>query len=294
MSQFFSAISNGRGKVLFFKIEDIVKEMVKGNPKNYDWNSHTSLADFFGIKGREEDKWNKWEYDPYKKELKADILNIIDDSKEVKQVLGKYFEKIKNLDYLRNLYNRNSGDRNSGYGNSGNGNSGYWNSGNENSGDGNNGYWNSGNGNSGNRNSGYGNSGNENSGDRNSGYGNSGNGNSGYWNSGHWNSGCIIGHFSSIKQFFLFNKCCTEEEANEVYKLELWKYFNLTEWIDINKMTEEEKKTNPDYQVMGGYLKRYSYKEAWAKVPKEIIEKIKQLKNFDSIVFEEITGIKNA
>jgi len=59
-------------------------------------------------------------------------------------------------------------------------------------------------------------------------------------------------------------------------------------------MTEEEKKTNPDYQVMGGYLKRYSYKEAWAKVPKEIIEKIKQLKNFDSIVFEEITGIKNA
>jgi len=273
MSQFFSAISNGRGKVLFFKIEDIVKEMVKGNPKNYDWNSHTSLADFFGIKGREEDKWNKWEYDPYKKELKADILNIIDDSKEVKQILEKYF-KIKNLDYLRNLYNRNSG-----YGNSGNRNSGYWNSGNRNSG----------NENSGNENSGYWNSGDRNSGDRNSGDWNSGDG-----NSGDWNSGCIIGHFSSIKQFFLFNKCCTEEEANKVYKLELWKYFNLTEWIDINKMTEEEKKTNPDYQVMGGYLKRYSYKEAWAKVPKEIIEKIKQLKNFDSIVFEEITGIKNA
>ena len=221
MSQFFSCNSNGKGKVIFFTIEDIVKEMAQGNPKNYDWNSHTSIADYFGIKSAEEDKWNKWEYNPYKKELTIDRLNTTDDNKKVKQVLEEYF-KNKNLDYLRNLYNGNSGDR----------------------------------------------------------------------NSGDNNSGCIIGHFSSQKLYFLFNKPCTEKEASEVNLLELWRYFNLTEWITEDKMTEKEKETHPFYKTTQGYLKTKTYKEAWALVPKEVIEKIKELANFDKEVFFSITGIQ--
>jgi hypothetical protein len=60
-----SCISDGKGKVLFFKVEDIVKIMTQCNPDNYEWNSHTSIAYFNGIKGKNEDKWNKWEYDPF-------------------------------------------------------------------------------------------------------------------------------------------------------------------------------------------------------------------------------------
>ena len=246
MCQFFSCNSNGKGKIKFFKVEDIVKEMAKGNPKNYNWNSHTSISDFYGIKGLEEDKWNKWEYNPFKKELKIDQLLVKDDSKKIIPKIEKYL-KDKDLIFLQNLYNRNSGNRNSGNRNSGDGNSG----------------------------------------DRNSGNGNSGNG-----NSGDNNSGCIIGHFSSIKQYFLFNKPCTEEQANEVYNLELWRYFYLTEWISPDKMTDKEKEKHPFFQTTDGYLKTYTYQEAWAKVPKEIIEKIKKLANFDKDVSKEITGLE--
>ena len=215
MCQFFSANSDGKGKVIFFKPEDIAKEMSKGNPKNYEWNSHTSIADYHGIKGLDEDKWNKWEYNPDTKELKADKLNTTDDSNKVKAVIEEYLKE-KDIVWLRNLYNRNSGD---------------------------------------------------------------------------CNSGCIIGHFSSTKQYFLFNKPCTEEEAQEVYDLELWEYFNLTEWIPQDKMTDEEKKLNPQHITLSGYLKTISYKDAWAKVPKERIDEIKKLKNFDKDVFKEITGL---
>ena len=44
--------------------------MAEGNPKSYEWNSHTSIAHFYGV---DEDKWNKWEYNKDKKELVLDI-----------------------------------------------------------------------------------------------------------------------------------------------------------------------------------------------------------------------------
>jgi len=275
MCQFFSANSNGKGKTIFFKVEDIANEMAKGNPESYDWNSHTSIAHFHGIKAREEDKWNKWEYDVDKKVLKVDTLVGDDDRKKVQKAIEDYL-KDKDVVYLRNLYNYNSGNGNSGYSNSG-----YSNSGNSNSG-----YYNSGN-----RNSGYRNSGYRNSGNRNSGNGNSGNYNSGYRNSGNGNSGSFIGHFCSKEKYFLFNKPCTKEQAEEIYSID-WYHFDLNLWVNESKMTAQEKKDNPTYKTTGGYLKTISYKEAWAKMPKEEIDKIKKLKNFDKKVFEEITGIK--
>ena len=278
MCSFFSCISNGKGKTLFFKVEEVCVEMVKGNPKNYEWNSHTSIAHFNGLSALEEDKYNKWEYNTDKKEITADRLVTTDDRDKVIESIEAYL-KDKDIMFLRNLYNRNSGDKNSGDKNSGDRNSGDRNSGDKNSGDRN----------SGDRNSGDGNSGYRNSGDGNSGYRNNGDGNSGDGNSGDGNSGCIIGHFSSKKMFFLFNKPCTETEAAKVYGLNLWRYFNLNKWISKCTMSAKEKKDNPTYKITGGYLKTLSYKEAWANVPQEIIDKIKKLKNFDEKVFFSIT-----
>ena len=145
MCKFMSVNSNGKGDVKFFKVEDIAKIMAEGNKENYNWNSHTSIAHYYG---HDEDRWNKWEYDPYKKELVADSLVTENDKAVVKEAIEEYL-KNKDVGYLRNLYNMNSGDWNSGNMNSGNRNSGDMNSGNMNSGDMN----------SGNRNSGYMNSG---------------------------------------------------------------------------------------------------------------------------------------
>lgn len=75
-----------------------------------------------------------------------------------------------------------------------------------------------------------------------------------------------------------------------MYNLDL--YLNLTKWISESDMTEEEKQNNPSYKTTGGYLKTIPYKEAWKEVPKEVIDKIKKLKNFNKKVFFEITGLK--
>jgi len=70
----------------------------------------------------------------------------------------------------------------------------------------------------------------------------------------------------------------------------------ITEWISFSKMTDEEKKQYPKAFVCDGYLKRFSYKEAWKilwdKTPKAERESVKSLPNFDAVIFEEITGIK--
>ena len=210
----------------------------------------------------------------------------------------------------RNSGDRNSGDRNSGYGNSGDGNSGDrnsgdWNSGDRNSGDWNSGDWNSGNGNSGDRNSGYGNSGNSNSGYSNSGYGNSGNGNSGDWNSGDWNSGYGNSGYgnSTNRETGIFNttkgkiRCFNKETDltwDEIIHPSFRKFYP-NKWIPESEMTDEEKKADPQFFVRGGYLKTYTWEEAWANYwrdsDEEERQKVLNLPNFDAAIFKEITGI---
>ncbi len=132
----------------------------------------------------------------------------------------------------------------------------------------------------------------KNSGNRNSGYYNSGNWNSGDWNSGNYNSNTVIGHFCSQEMFFLFNRPCSKDEAEKIKELYLENYFRLSEWINVDEMTKEEKELNPSHKITGGYLKTITYKEAWAKIPEKIIIKIMELKNFDADIFFEITGIR--
>ena len=61
-------------------------------------------------------------------------------------------------------------------------------------------------------------------------------------------------------------------------------------------MSDDEKEDYPKAYVCDGYLKVYTYKEAWAnsykEASKEDIELLKALPNFNKKVFEEITGIK--
>jgi len=224
MCMFFSAISDGNGKVKFFELEDVVNEMVQGNPKSFDWNSHTSIATFNKITPTQEDKWNKWEYNVDKKEIKADSLVSLDDRDLVVKAIKKYL-KGKDIGYMRNLYDCNSGNCNSG-----------------------------------NR------------------------------NSGDCNSGILTGHFCTEKKYFLFDIPCTKEEYEEINRLNLYTCFDINIFVYENKMTSKEKKANPNYKTLGGYLKTIDYKQAWKKVPKESIAKIKKLKNFDKQKFYEITG----
>ena len=67
----------------------------------------------------------------------------------------------------------------------------------------------------------------------------------------------------------------------------------LTEWIYY---TEEEKENSPIRQAIGGYLKKYTFKEAcenWWNSLDEIDRKLIQtIPNFDKSIFKEITGIE--
>jgi len=278
MCEFFSAISDGNGKVLFFTLDQIHEIQKQGNKKSYDWNSHTSIAHFNGILGENEDKWNKWEYDCEKKKLKIDgDLNAKDDRKQVKKEIEKYLSD-NNAIYVLKVYKNNSGNRNSGDRNSGDRNSG-----NRNSGDSNSGYWNSGD-----SNSGYSNSGNRNSGYWNSGDSNSGDSNSGYWNSGDSNSGNLNTNSPKLR---IFNKETDETNINYPDYF----HFDLNIWVNVKEMTTKEKKENYWYKTMGGYLKRLSYKEAWIesfnKATNADVKKTLKLPNFDYNLFEEISGI---
>ena len=164
-------------------------------------------------------------------------------------------------------------------------NSGYWNSGYRNSG-----YWNSGDGNSGYGKSGYGNSGYGNSGYWNSGYGNSGNRNSGYGNSTNRETGIFNTTEGTLR---MFNKP-TDLKWDDIDHPD-FDEFCLNKWIPESEMTDEEKKAEPEFQVRQGYLKTFTWEEAWANYWRDCDEDEKQkvlnLPNFSSEIFKEITGI---
>ena len=132
------------------------------------------------------------------------------------------------------------------------------------------------------------------------GYHNAGNSNSGNHNSGDWNS-CDFsnGFFNSISPpIYAFNKPLNTSrreflEYDGVHIL-AERYTNNT-WISAYKMTDEEKKTHPDYEAMGGYLKTVDFKTAcknmWDGPSMKEKQKVCEIPNFDASVFNEITGI---
>jgi len=83
MCQFFSCVSDGKGKVLYF--DATLREKIKKGEIRYNPDSHTSIADYFGYKGKKEDSLNKYEYNPLTGKFVIDQINTTDDSKKVEQ-----------------------------------------------------------------------------------------------------------------------------------------------------------------------------------------------------------------
>ncbi len=188
----------------------------------------------------------------------------------------------------------NTGDCNTGDCNTGDCNTGDWNTGDWNTGDRNTGDWNTGDWNTGNRNTGDRNTGDRNTGDCNTGDRNTGDCNTGDWNTGNRNTG-----FFNQKE----NKCYIFDKLSDMTPTEFRnsKYhrairsapFVLTEWIYY---TEEEKANDKAKELIGGYLKKYEWKDAcakwWGELSEESKEIIKSIPNFTKTKFKKITGIE--
>lgn len=198
--------------------------------------------------------------------------------------------KEEELKQLKGLTNGNTGifntgDYNTGHYNTGNRNTGHYNTGHHNTES-----WNTGD-----YNTGYCNSGKYNTGKYNTGKYNTGD-----YNTGHWNK-CDFsnGFFNTIEDdnIMIFNErsgISTRQFTESKYYAALTSTpFVLTEWIEYS---EEEKSQSKEKELVGGYLKQYSYKEAcanwWEKLSEENKEIIKSIPNFDAEIFKEITGIE--
>ena len=176
----------------------------------------------------------------------------------------------------RNTGNRNTGNRNTGNRNTGNRNTGDWNTGNCNTGDCNTGDW-----------------------------------NTGDWNTGDWNTGdCNTGDCNTVD--FSNGVFCTKEDTIKIFDKESnmtlreWREsrarriiawnMETTVWIYQSNMTEQEKAQYPSYKTTGGYLKVFTYSEAWKNLWNSITDEEKQeiinIPNFDKNKFKEITGIE--
>jgi hypothetical protein len=75
-------VSDGKKPYYFDSV--IRKKIIKGELK-YEQDSHTSIADYYGFKGKKEDSLNKYEYNPLIKVFIIDQLNTVDDSKQIKE-----------------------------------------------------------------------------------------------------------------------------------------------------------------------------------------------------------------
>ena len=184
--------------------------------------------------------------------------------------------------------NRSTGNYSTGDWSTGNRSTGYCSTGDYSTGNRSTGYYSTGN-----HSTGYCSTGNYSTGDWSTGYRSTGNYSTGDWSISNYSSG----HFSTedYSGFGCFDKPCTLEQWEGAVKPS-WLYFNLTEWIDKDDMSEEEKKEHPEYTTIGGYLKVYDYQEAFQKsynnATREEQLEIKNLPNFDAEKFFKISGIR--
>ena len=129
-----------------------------------------------------------------------------------------------------------------------------------------------------------------NTGEENSGDCNSGDCNSGYGNSTNRSAGIFNSEEDTVR---IFNKD-SGLKWDEINHPDFSEFY-LCKWISEDEMTDEEKKADPDFFVRGGYLKKFSYEEAWDHFWRDTDENNRQkflnLPNFCPEIFKEITGI---
>lgn len=128
----------------------------------------------------------------------------------------------------------------------------------------------------------------------NTGHDNTGYINTGDWNTGDWNSGFFNAKENKCFIFDKLSDMTVREFRNSKYYGAIYSSaFILTEWVEY---TDEEKCADKAKELIGGYLRRYNYKEAcakwWTEMSAENKEIIKQIPNFDADKFFEITGIR--
>ena len=157
--------------------------------------------------------------------------------------------------------------------------------------------------NTGKENTGYMNTGGRNTGDLNTGNRNIGVRNTGNWNTVDWNTGGFnkcnysTGFFNTEeRECYIFDSpsgMTTREFYGSKYYTALNSSpFCLTEWIEYS---EEEKRGDKAKELIGGYLKKYSFHEAcanwWGEMALWAKRSITQIPNFDPNKFKMITGI---
>jgi hypothetical protein len=143
--------------------------------------------------------------------------------------------------------------------------------------------------NTGNYNTGY-----YNTGDYNTGYSNTGHYNTGHYNTGDYNTGFFC---TETPKAILFDQ---PSDLTHDQVRELLPYIELSiscQWVDQSKMTHQEKKDNPNWAAMGGYLKKInkSIQETfpiwWESTTQENRDKFLNLPNFDAEKFLKCTGV---
>ena len=93
MCKFLSVVSDGKGKVYYF--DHKIRKKILSGKLDYELDSHTSIADYYGFKGAKEDTLNKYEYNPLTHVFEIDQLNTTDDSEIVEKFCNKLdFKKI--------------------------------------------------------------------------------------------------------------------------------------------------------------------------------------------------------
>ena len=106
MCQFFSLISDGQGHIRYFDHQQRMDKVKMSDGSNIDsYDSHTSVATFYGLTGAKEDTWNKWEYNPFTGKLVLDKQNTANDRASVVHALEEidWHALCGNVDAVRQL-----------------------------------------------------------------------------------------------------------------------------------------------------------------------------------------------
>jgi len=92
----------------------------------------------------------------------------------------------------------------------------------------------------------------------------------------------------------IFNQDVSEDEFNKI-KNSLDIEIQITKWIDKKDMTDDEKENKSGWEQTGGFLKIFSYEDAWKNWWNEATQKQKDsildIKQFNAEIFKGITGI---
>jgi hypothetical protein len=83
MCNFFSLCSKGDGVPMYFNWE--LRQKCLSNELDYEPDSHTSIADYFGFIGEKEDTLNKYEFNPLTKKFVVDQMNTFDDRDKIER-----------------------------------------------------------------------------------------------------------------------------------------------------------------------------------------------------------------